>query len=79
MIDIIKNFIREHPTIAKDIFQLIYMPIFLIILFNKLKNKDTEAKDIIWLKVSILAVILFILYDVFLVVSLFFCDIDYSI
>jgi len=64
MIEIIKNFIKENPEIAKEIFQLVYVPILLIILLHKLKNKNEDMKktDVLWLKIAIVGVVIFLLY-----------------
>lgn len=74
MIELIKNFNKENPEIAKQIFQLIYGPIFLIILLKKLKNKneDTKKTDVLWLKIAILVVVIILLYIIFNLTSFFF-------
>ncbi len=45
MIDFIKNFIKEHPMITKEVIQLIYAPFLLFFLWNKLKNKNEDMKE----------------------------------
>lgn len=74
MIELIKNFIKENPEIAKQIFQLIYVPIFLIILLKKMKNKneDTKKIDVLWLKIAIFGVVIILLYIIFNLTSFFF-------